>query len=250
VILLAALALLPVYQRLQYHPDYFGRRATLSHVVYHNLLIGLQWNPALAARYGLGDVGTDLGAARAVEAFYDASGHSELRTWSATGINAVTTQMPFDFVAYEEAARALYLKIWREEPMEVLLAVFYWHPRDIYNVVRLYAGFTFHPRFDLQHAYNPFRPVYLGVLLLTVALCSGGGTPLRPGYALMALIMLASSLLVPLAFYAGGFVILAEFFVMTSLVTYATMAVLLAHAFARWRQRFAQREAVVEGASA
>lgn len=236
VILLVALALLPIYQRIQYHPDYFGRRSTLSHVVYHNLLIGLQWNPTLQKRYGL-DNG-DLGAAKAVEAFMTASGNPP-RTWKAIDLNSVTTQQPFNFVDYEEAARALYLSIWRGDPKEVLLTLVYWHPNDVYNAFKVHAGFgNLPPDFDRQSTYNPIRPIQLGVLLVTVALCSAGGTPLKPVYALIALSMLASSLVVPIAFYGGGFIILVEAFVVAGLLSYATLAVLMSRAFGRWWRRF------------
>jgi hypothetical protein len=236
-IMLLVFALLPVYQRVQYHPDYFGKRAVLSHIVYHNLLIGLQFNPTLKARYGLGD-GGDLGAAQAVEAYLDSTGRPGPRTWTSAAINSVTTQMPFDWVTYEEDARELYLSIWRKDTKEVLLTLFYWHPRDILQVAAIYTGFKEIPKFDQQQTYNPFRPIHLGVLLVTVALCSAGGTPLTPGYALMALIMLASTLLVPLVFYAGGFIILADAFVVAGLFIYAAMAVLLSHGFTRWQRRF------------
>jgi hypothetical protein len=230
LVLLAVLCLLPIYQRLQYHPDYFGRRATLSHGVYHNLLIGLQWNPTLKARYGLGEA--DQGAARAIEAFVTA-GRGAPATWTAIGTNAVTTQAPFNFVDYEEAARDFYLHIWRENPVEVVITMLYWHPLDVYRLARIHAGFTDTPGIDRQQLYQPFQLVHLGVLLVTVGLCSAGGTPLKPGHAVMALIMLASTLLVPLVFYAGDFVNLAEAFVAAGLFTYATLAVGLSHLLTR-----------------
>src|SRR5207244_3619259 len=52
--LLITMAALPIYQRLTYNQAYFGERATTGHVIYHTLLTGMQWNPLLRERYGLG----------------------------------------------------------------------------------------------------------------------------------------------------------------------------------------------------
>ena len=226
-IVLVAICLLPLYQRLRYHPDYFTRRTTLQHIVYHNLLIGLQWNPALTARYGLGS--GDLGAARAVDTYLETRTTSNpgRKNWAASGLNSVTTQLQFDWVEYEEAARDLYFTIWKEDPKECLLTLVYWHPLDVYAVLQVYLGNSTHPAFDKRYAYNPFGPVYLLVLVATTLLCTTRHRPMSAGHVLIALIMLASALVVPIVVYAGGFIILAEAFVSAALLVYATLGVVL-----------------------
>jgi hypothetical protein len=251
IILLVAVSLLPIYQRLRYHPDYFGRRATLTHIVYHNLLIGMQWNPNLQKRYGLG-LG-DLGIAQAVDAFLESPArntHPERHAWAASGLNTVTTQQPFDWVEYEEAARDLYATIWRESPKEALLTALYWHPLDVYQVTRIYTGYSGMQRFDQRNAYNPFRPIYVVVLLVTAALCSVGGRPLKAVYALMAFTMFASALLVPILVYAGGFIILAEAFAVAALLMYTALAVVLSQLFTRSWQRFTRHVPIFERSGA
>ena len=219
-LLLIAMASLPVYQKYTYNPGYFGERATLRHIVYHTLLVGMQMNPVLRERSGLGE--GDLGAANAVDTFlYERGQHRipELRHWAANGLNTVTTQLEFDWVKYEQAAKDLYLTIWRQQLMQSLLTYVYYHPLDIANVFSFY---TFQ-----RYAYNPFRPVFLFVLVLTATLCRPRGLVFSPSYMLIALLMLAATLVVPFVFYAGGFIIVAETFVATGFVIYTTLEFLL-----------------------
>ena len=219
-IVLVVTAMLPVYQRLMYNPDYFGRRATLGHIVYHNLLIGLQWNPVLKDLYSLGS--GDLGAARAVDLYLETrtNKHPGRKGWAAADLNSVTTQMPFDWVEYEESARELYFTIWKEQPREVLKTMYHYHPLDIYSVVRAQLGWNPMPNFDANYAYDPFRPASVVVLLAAIVLGTIGGRSIRPLHAFIAAVALASALLVPVIVYAGGFVILAEAFTSFSLLLY------------------------------
>ena len=237
-IVLVAICLLPLYQRLRYHPDYFTRRSTLQHIVYHNLLIGLQWNPALTARYGLGS--GDLGAARAVDTYLETrtTRNPGRKNWAASGLNSVTTQLQFDWVEYEEAARDLYFTIWKEDPKECLRTIVYWHPVDVYAVLQVYLGNSTHPAFDKRYAYNPFGPVYLLVLVAATLLCTTRHRPMSAAHVLIALIMLASALVVPIVVYAGGFIILAESFVSAGLLVYATLGVVLSALASRALGRF------------
>ena len=224
-IVLLAIALLPLYQRLVYNRDYFGRRATLNHIVYHNLLIGLQWNPVLKDAYGLGS--GDLGAARAVDAFLEkTNSYPGRHAWAATNLNSVTTQMPFDWVEYEEAARELYFTIWKERTRESLLTLLYYHPMDIYTVAQIQRGAIADPRFNPQYAYNPFRSICLLAFAAATVLCTGGRRPIPPIYALLSGLAFASALVVPILVY-GGFIILAEAFVSAGLLIYTTLGVVL-----------------------
>jgi len=238
-IVLVAFSLLPVYQRLVYHPDYFGRRATLNHIVYHNLLIGLQWNSFLRDRYTLGS--GDLGAAHAVDLYLETrtNKHPGRHGWAAENLNSITTQLPFDWVEYEEAARELYFTIWKEQPKQCLLTILYYHPIDVFDVFRLQMGYIPRANFDQQYAYNPFRPFQLLMLIAATVLCSIARRAIRPIDALIALVALGSSLLVPVLVYAGNFIVLAEAFVLAGLVAYAVLGVLLsrliAHTFPRLR---------------
>jgi hypothetical protein len=225
VVLIAISVLLPGYQRVMYNEGYFGRRATLHHIIYHNLLIGLQFNPNLKNWYDLG-IG-DLGATHAVDMHLERTNRNRGRhNWASSGHNTVTTQLPFDWVEYEEAARELYLTIWREQPTQCLLTLFYWHPLDIYRVVQTFTGNNSADRtFDQRHAYNPFRPRYMLAFVVTVLLGSVRRRPISPVYALIAFVMVASALIVPIVFYPGGFTILAEAFVAAGLMVYTSLAV-------------------------
>lgn len=229
-IVLIAFCLLPVYQRLTYHPDYFGRRATLLHVVFHNLIIGVSRNPTLAARYDLG--GGDTDAAFAVEAYVKAraGANPARRNWTAAELNAVTTQGQFDFVEYEEAARDLYFSMWKEQPGQMLWTLLYWHPLDVYTVLKLHMGFSRHPSFDRRYIFNPLHPWPLLVLVATLLLCM---QPLGVSTALIALLLLASALAVPILFYPGGFLIMAEVFVSAGLLVYVALGVALPRLWSR-----------------
>jgi len=219
-LLLVAVGSLPIYQRVMYHRDYFGPRATLQHIVYHNLLIGLGWSHVLRDRYDLGALG-DLGAANAIDTFLArtpraAGGRS--RHWAAEGMNTVTTQLAFDWASYEEAGKALYFTIWREHPLECLKVYLYYHPVDI---VKVFKGATVKAR--PEFAYNPFRPHLLLLVVVTAMLSLGGAAAVRPVYGLVPLVMLAAALLVPLIVYAGGFIIVADSFVLFGLLIYTTV---------------------------
>jgi hypothetical protein len=219
-LLLVAVGSLPIYQRVMYHRDYFGPRATLQHIVYHNLLIGLGWSPVLRDRYDLGALG-DLGAANAIDTFLArtpraAAGRS--RHWAAEGMNTVTTQLAFDWASYEDAGKALYFTIWREQPVECLKVYLYYHPVDI---VKVFTGATVKARPGF--AYNPFRPHLLLLFIVTAMLSLGGTTVVRPVHGVIPLVMLAAALLVPLIVYAGGFIIVADAFVLVGLLMYTTL---------------------------
>jgi hypothetical protein len=251
IVLIAISVLLPVYQRVMYNDGYFGRRSTLHHIVYHNLLIGLQYNPMLQESYGLG-IG-DLGATHAVDTYLERTNRNRgRRNWASMGHNTVTTQLPFDWVEYEEAARDLYFTIWREQPKQCLLTWLYWHPLDIYRVVRRFTGNdSADGKFAKRHAYNPFRPVYMLVVVVTVVLGTVRGRPILPAYALIAWLMLASALIVPIVFYAGGylnyaggFLNLAEALVAAGVMIYTSLAVAVSWLLALVRRRQVRFEAM------
>jgi hypothetical protein len=240
-ILVSIIALVPVYQRVMYHPDYFGRRATLGHVVYHNLLIGLQWNPHIRERYGLGD--GDLGVAGAVDTFLERKARHRIagrEQWAAMGLLTVTTQEAFDWVEYEEAGRELFTTILRQEPWESLLTYTYYHPLDIWLIARSYFGGPLPPKADLytqtrqgldtRYVYNPIGLQYLFVLVATAAMRIGKPRVIDSTYAVVLLI---ATLVVPLVFYAGGFIILAEAFLAATLAMYVAAAELISFLFDR-----------------
>jgi hypothetical protein len=231
LLLTAIGVLLPVYQRVMYNPVYFGQRALLHHVAYHPLLLGLYWNPVLRNRYGL-VAGGDLGAANAVDDYlYRIGQHRtpELRHWAAVGQNTITTQRPFNWVDYNKATRDLYLSIWREQPKQMALTYLYHHPLYIYRLFTLYTG-TLNTQGSLAngaHFYNPVKPVCLLVLVLTTLLGCDRGEKIRAIHVFIAFVVVAASLAVPLVFYAGGFLVLAEAFVAAGLLLYTTLAFLL-----------------------
>jgi len=231
-VLVSIFVLLPIYQRLMYHPDYFGRRATLSHIIFHNLLIGSQSNPLLRESYGLGSV--DLGAAHAVDMHLERTGQSKGRKdWAVRGLNTVTTQLPFDWAEYEDAARDLYFTMWREQPMQSLLTSVYWHPLDIFRLVRTFSGNDgARPVADGRLAYNPFRPLYILVVVAAVIL-SSSARPMPPTNVLIPCSMLASALVVPLVFYPDTFHNLAEAFVAGAAAVFAMVAVAASRLMAR-----------------
>jgi hypothetical protein len=218
-----------------YEPGYFaGTRATLSHILYHNLLIGMQWSPRLQTNYGLG-VG-DLGIAEAIDARRQRSGVADGHPphWAAEGLTTITTQMPFDWAEYDDHARDIYLTIWREHPREVLYTIAYYHSRDVGLVFGTYLGFQM---YDDQAAfpatYRLFGLAPLAVLLATTFLAAWGDGRLRSAHVLAAGVMLVSSLVVPIGIYAGGFIILAETFICVAFSLYVSIALLLSWLFTR-----------------
>jgi hypothetical protein len=238
-ILASIIALVPVYQRVMYHPDYFGRRATLGHVVYHNLLMGLQWNPHIRERYDLGEA--DLGVARAVDAFLERKARHRIagrEQWAVMGMLTVTTQESFDWVEYEEAGRELFTTILRQEPWESWLTYVYYHPVDLFLIVQSYLGAALPPRagldtptrqgLDTRYIYNPIGLQYLFVLVATAALRIGRPRFVDTAYAM---VLLTATLVVPLVFYAGDFIILAEVFVAATLAVYVAVAELISFLF-------------------
>jgi hypothetical protein len=239
-LLLIAIAALPVYQRLAYNAAYFGDRATLRHVLYHTLLSGMQWNPLLRDRYALGT--GDLGTADAVDTFlYRRGEHTtpELRHWARAGQNTVTTQLPFDWQKYESAARDLYFYIWRKQPLQSVMTYVYYHPLDIYTVFMSYARPPNEPQVETNAlvqlgsstgSYNPFAPGILLVAIVTGLLSVGSGAMFRPVHYVIACVLVAAALLVPLVFYAGGFVIVADLFVVVGFLIYTTIGYLVSFA--------------------
>lgn len=234
-ILAAVLASLTLYQRAMYNPAYFSPRMLLRHPIYHNLLIGMQWNPYLRNRYGLGY--SDLGAAGAVDAFLQRKGINATPwgpQWAALGMITVTTQQPFDWARYEDAARELYRTIWREAGVQSMLTYIFYHPRDIFLIMRSYVHAMPSPQIDVdEHLVNnvfgdmdTYRPFGLSnsVLVTIVVLIAWGAPRSRIVYPAIAFIMWASALLVPVVFYAGGFVVLAEAFVATAWAAYVVAA--------------------------
>jgi hypothetical protein len=230
LLLIAIGALLPVYQRLMYNPGYFGQRATLRHALYHPLLLGLSWNPVLAERYGIG--AGDLGTANAVDDYLYRMGQHrtpESRHWAAMGQNTITTQVPFNWGDYHRAARDLYLTIWREEPKQAALTYLYYHPLEVYTFFEMY---TAGPNTQVNpvngaHFYNPFKPVCLFVLALTTFLCCVRSEKIRAIHIFIAVVIVSATLVVPIIFYAGGFIFLADAFVGAGLLVYTMLALLL-----------------------
>jgi hypothetical protein len=228
--LVLAVGLLPVYKRVMYNRGYFGTGAMVNRPVYHNLLIGLGFNPVLQRRYDLG-LG-DLGAARAVDRFLrrkDPSRHDP--NWAASGMNTTTTQLPFDWNEYEAAARDLYFTIWRRQPWECFLTIAYYHPVDAYRIAHYYLGHT--GPSHLTAAFAPLRPAVLSVLLIVTMLCTIGGRPMPAAHVVVASALFLSALIPLILVYAGGFIIMAEAFVAAELLVYTALAVFLSRFLAR-----------------
>ena len=140
-------------------------------------------------------------------------------------MNTTTTQLPFDWVEYEEAAGELYWTIWREQPRECLRALTYDHPFELDQIVQHYAVTT-DPRYGIAPPYRPFRPGYLFVIVAVILLCITA-RPVEPAYVVVALIMLVSPLIPAMLVYVGGFIIVAEAFVSAAFLGYTTLSVVL-----------------------
>jgi hypothetical protein len=110
-ILIVAMLALAAYRHATYNPRYFERDIQ-TRVIFHNALIGLGVNAQLRNSYGLGNL-NDEAVVAAVR------GNSGME-FGNTGGNF----KDFNWAEYEPQARALYVRILREQPLQVAKTYF------------------------------------------------------------------------------------------------------------------------------
>jgi hypothetical protein len=118
-LLALSLVALKCYQRAAYHPAYFAEQGPRT--FWHNALMGLSHHPRLRAELPMRQCedrdAIDLVLRRMEEA--DPTLDRNRWNWMAA-LNSLGSHNPFDWVAYEAAARAIYLNLWRTRPREML----------------------------------------------------------------------------------------------------------------------------------
>ena len=119
VLLVLSLVALKCYQRAAYHPAYFAEQGPRT--FWHNALMGLSHHPRLRAELPMRQCedrdAVDLVLRRMEE--IDPTLNRNRWNWMAA-LNSLGSHNPFDWVAYEAAARAIYLDLWRTRPREML----------------------------------------------------------------------------------------------------------------------------------
>lgn len=157
-LLLVGVLALNLYKREAYHPRYFEDMG--SRTVWHNALMGLSSSKPLAATYELSL--SDASVVDAVLRDMRRRGDRRLSGEWTTGniLNSLGGWREFDWFDYEDAARSLYLSLWRNHPALMLRCYLVDQPRAALAVV--WNG----------HWFNPVSPVPLlimapGLLFLT-----------------------------------------------------------------------------------
>jgi hypothetical protein len=119
LLLAVSLVGLKYYQRAAYHPAYFAQEGPRT--FWHNALMGLSHHPKLRSDLPMRQCedrdAIDLVLARMEEA--DPALDRNRWNWMAA-LNSLGSHNPFDWVAYEAAARAAYFELWRTRPRQML----------------------------------------------------------------------------------------------------------------------------------
>jgi hypothetical protein len=115
LLLAASLVGLKQYQRTVYHPAYFADHGPRT--FWHNALLGLQFHPRLRAELPMpvceDAAGIDLVLGRMREGD---PGLDPVRWNRTAALNSLGNHTDFDWVAYEGAARGVYVDLWRTRP--------------------------------------------------------------------------------------------------------------------------------------
>jgi hypothetical protein len=176
------------YQNMTYHTHYLEKDIS-THILWHNVLMGLAANPALRERYGL-NVLDDPAVMKAVERYLQSTRQTEVREVLFTNQNWADGQYKgFHWSIYESAARALYARIWKESPGEVLKTYIVLMPKTfIANVYYMATGrqvlseflfpvghiSTFETRVTKDLYLSPFRLAAVAALLIAAVLLAIG----------------------------------------------------------------------------
>lgn len=221
VSLVAGLAMLTVYQRATFNPRYFTDMG--SRTVWHNALMGLSWSDTIARKYQLNV--DDALVVEAVRKHYFASGVEGVSPrWTEIDVLGTLGGLgETNWFDYEKVARALYLHIWRTEPVAMIRNYAVAKPLEIARVVFRAT----HPQAGAVSGLGPAAPVdglgfhlfspmvvLLALPALVLAYVAPEGWPLA--CALVAA-MLVCSLIPGLMFYPV---------VHTMMGAFATLAIL------------------------
>lgn len=227
VLVLAAFAGLSVYQRVMYHPRYFEDQG--SRTVWHNALMGIGGDRIAGPKYKLGV--DDRAVIDAVTGYLRQRNDPRLdATWDTLNIlGSLGGHSDFDWYQYEEAARDLYLQIWREHAGSLLRTYLIAKPTGILST--FYAVGRADPMEQRNLRQLFFNPVSAGALFLAlpgfVLVCAS-----RPRLLPMVLgvaVLFLFSLIPGLAFYAVPLTMMGSYVALASLL-YLTIAMVLSAA--------------------
>ena len=195
------LAALNGYKHYAYHPRYFKDMG--SRTVWHNALMGLGSNPALAEKYGL-----EISDAKVVDAViaYLRNRRDPRLTpeWTTTNVlNSLGGYFAFNWSVYEGAARDLNFDIWKTNTADALHCYLVDKPREAWTFVRVaweHTTMDQRNRHDLY--FRPLGIVQLLILAPALALAIGYSIPV---FALVAatVVLLVTSVIPSEMFYSG-----------------------------------------------
>jgi hypothetical protein len=195
LVLVLGVAALSGYQRLAYHPRYY-ENALSSHILWHNIFMGLAVNPRLASRYAIDiDDGLVIDAAKL---FLEGRGDAERSRWTAIfGQDGYSREgyAHFNWRLYDTAVRDLTIDALRSDPMGAAAAFVYHKPALLLRQGLWAAGYyrgdpaALHlknhrladakARHRSRLYWNPLRLDILILLALAAALAAipAGGVP-------------------------------------------------------------------------
>jgi hypothetical protein len=219
----------------------YYRQGYAGHAYSHNLIMGLSFNPRLAAEYDLAV--NDMKVVMLIGRRLVARGELKAPEDAVQIFNT-------DFNRYSAEARAVMFDIVTAHPIESALSIPYkaGPVRDEFRYIAGYsqdnprarrAGHTLTPesvRHDRDLYYRPFQP-FAVVVVLIGALLAAGGPPERWWTASWAVLMIwGASLLVPVTSIPMMY-ILGPSFVTTALVMYVLVPAAALLSFGAWFAR-------------
>ena len=223
--LVTVFALLVAYERHAYNPRYFQDMG--ARTVWHNALMGLGSNRHLAETYKLGI--SDVAVVESVTEYLRDRHDARLTdAWTKTNIlGSLGGHSVFDWFVYEQAARDLYLHLWRTETRSMVHLYVVDKPAEMWHVVVKATQYDPAPWRNLRSVY--FDPFAAGGLLVIAPglLLVGVRRPALAVQLAAALVLLACSAIPGLLFYPVVHTMMGVF-ASISLALYLTVALVLA----------------------
>jgi hypothetical protein len=228
-LIVGGVAALAGYKRITYDERYL-REGIPSHVVWHNVYMGLGIHPQAVSRFDLNP--TDATSYRHATRFLRA--HPE--AGASLGIEAERIRYPvFSDVGwrkYDQIVRATYWQFWRDHPRYAAESYVIYKPKYLLEQLLWQAGvLPTYPRWvavddvvlpTWRHLFNPFHPLVALAVMAAIVIAGRAPTPSAESLILCAALFFAA--LIPAFVVAPLYYDLGPIFVALALACYASVA--------------------------
>lgn len=162
LLVVAAFTSLAAYQRVVFNAEYFKDWG--ARVVWHNALMAIGSDPELGQKYKLSV--SDVDSITAVLAYLKERNDPRLNPeWTPQSfLNAFGSHGKVDWMLYDQAAKELYLHIWRENPRGMLRLYFHSKPLEILSAFHGVYRRDPMPQRNVRDLF--FSPLSAGALIL------------------------------------------------------------------------------------